>query len=266
MTRRDRLDAGRLAAIARARRFIGRRIEVHEETPSTNDQCHAMADDPDRFGTVVFAEHQTAGRGRMGRSWAAPPGASLLFSMLLSPPPSLDAATFLVAWSAAAIADAVGEHSGLDCRIKWPNDLLVEGRKLGGILLERRRAVVVGVGLNVMVRPDEFPQMLHLPATSLLIETGRAIDRTELAAMLLERLDRDYAEAIDAGPDAVWARWSRRALPLEGCEVFVKTRGGAAFGRLISLHPATGARLSLEDGRVVSIAPEELERIEPPTA
>src|SRR5262245_55002410 len=119
-------------------RHLGRRTIVFERLDSTNTYAAARADDPANDGLVVVAREQTAGRGQHGRTWQAPSGSSVLLSALLFPPPALRRPALLTAWAAVAVCDAIDALAGLDARIKWPNDVLVEGRKVCGILIEQR--------------------------------------------------------------------------------------------------------------------------------
>lgn len=259
------LDASRLEGASQSRRHVGRRVIVLAETESTNDVAHDAAKNPDEIGLAVFAERQSAGRGRMGRSWSAPPGSSLLFSILIEPPPALADAPFLIAWSASSLASVLRDQFSLAARVKWPNDILIDGRKVCGIMVERRIGTVIGIGLNVNVPADAFPDELHLPATSLLIETGRTVDRSELAAALLDRLDADYAQALEQGRGATLARWGEVAEDWRGQPVSAKTLHGDEVGILLYLDPDRGALLATDGGATLAIPPQELLRIEPTT-
>ncbi len=148
-------------------------------------------------GAVALAEEQTEGRGRLGRTWHSPPGVSLLFSILLEP--SVKTARLpelsLVAGQASAAAIAAIAHVTPD--VKAPNDILISGRKVAGILAEARDGrVVLGVGVNVNVTEDDLPTEVDHPATSLLVETGDEVNRTELLLELLERLELAYDEWV----------------------------------------------------------------------
>lgn len=144
-------------------------------------------------GAVAAADEQTAGRGRLGRDWVAPPGSSVLVSVALQPdvPTARLAELSLVAGRACALA--LGELAEVTPEVKWPNDVLVGGRKIAGILAEAREGrVVLGIGINVLQTADELPQRAQHPATSLLLETGRRVPRAELLASLLEHLEREH--------------------------------------------------------------------------
>jgi BirA family biotin operon repressor/biotin-[acetyl-CoA-carboxylase] ligase len=177
------------AVLPRLRGRFGRPYEHVVSTPST--QLLVPADAPE--GALVVAEEQTAGRGRLGRRWLAPAGTSLLCSLQLRPPVPPERLPELTVVASHACAEAIAALTGFEPELKFPNDVLLGGRKVAGVLAEAREGrVVLGVGVNVNVTADELPQEVDRPATSLLVETGREIDRAELLAELLERLERRY--------------------------------------------------------------------------
>jgi len=179
--------------------------------------------------TVVVADHQSAGRGRRGRTWRAPAGTSLLASILVRPrlPQTLLAA--LSPTVAVATAEAIGLVAPVAARVKWPNDVLVDGKKIAGILLESRAGgealVVVGIGINLGQR--EFPLDLSGRATSIALETGRAPDRETMLAALLEQFDAWRARLERDGFEAVRERWRQLSDTL-GQLVTVDTVAGVA--------------------------------------
>lgn len=199
------------------------------EVTSTQAAAFALAGEgaPDR--TVVVADHQTAGRGRFGRRWHDEPGASLLLSILLRPrlaPPRLSLLSYA---AAVAVAEALEAAAGLAARVKWPNDVLVDGRKIAGILLESRigpvPAVVVGIGINVGQRA--FPPDLAPRVTSVALAGGRSTDREALLAALLEAFDTWRGRLEGEGFAAVRARWLALSDTL-GRRVRVDGRAGVA--------------------------------------
>jgi BirA family biotin operon repressor/biotin-[acetyl-CoA-carboxylase] ligase len=173
---------------------------VHRrKVDSTNERAKQLAAAGAPHGTLVTADEQSAGRGRQGRAWAAAPGSALLMSLVLRPPPET-----LPLCAAVAVAEAVP----VDCRIKWPNDVLVEGRKLAGILVEGRPQegwAVLGIGLNVGTRAGEFPSELRDTATSLAL-AGPEVGRDEVLASVLGRLERRLRSPLAE----VLGEWRRR--------------------------------------------------------
>jgi BirA family biotin operon repressor/biotin-[acetyl-CoA-carboxylase] ligase len=149
-------------------------------------------------GAVAVAEHQTEGRGRLGRRWLAPAGTSLLCSLQLMPAVPGERLPELTGVAAQAVAETVAAV-GVEPELKFPNDVLAGGRKLAGVLAEAREGrVVLGIGINVNVAEEELPREVDTPATSLLVETGRAVDRAELLVDLLELLERRYDAWLSA--------------------------------------------------------------------
>ena len=173
----------------RLRGRFGRPYRYVVSTPST--QLLLPPEAPE--GALVAADEQTAGRGRLGRRWLAPAGTSLLCSLQLRPAVAIRAAARADGVAARACAEAIAALTGLEPELKFPNDVLVGGRKVAGVLAEaREERVVLGIGVNVNVPAEQLPQEVDRPATSLLVETGRELDRAELLAELLERLERRY--------------------------------------------------------------------------
>jgi BirA family biotin operon repressor/biotin-[acetyl-CoA-carboxylase] ligase len=179
----------------RLRGRFGRPYRHVASTPST--QLLLPPEAPE--GALVAADEQTAGRGRLGRRWLAPAGTSLLCSLQLRPSVASEWLPELTGVASRACADAIAALTKLEPELKFPNDVLVAGRKVAGILAEaREERVVLGLGVNVNVPAEELPQEVDRPATSLLVETGRELDRAELLAELLERLERRYDAWLSA--------------------------------------------------------------------
>jgi BirA family biotin operon repressor/biotin-[acetyl-CoA-carboxylase] ligase len=175
--------------LPRLRGRLGRQYTYAESTPST--QLLLAAEAPE--GAVVVAGEQSEGRGRLGRRWLAPAGTSLLCSVQLRPQIAGERLPELTGVAARACAEAIAEVAGVEPELKFPNDVLVGGRKLAGVLAEAREGrVVLGIGINVNVPEAELPVNVDRPATSLFAETGREIDRAELLVELLERLENRY--------------------------------------------------------------------------
>jgi BirA family transcriptional regulator, biotin operon repressor / biotin---[acetyl-CoA-carboxylase] ligase len=185
------------AVVPRLRGRFGRPYEHVGSTPST--QLLLTPNAPE--GALVVAEEQTAGRGRLGRRWFAPAGTSVLCSLQLRPDAPTERLPELTGVAARACAETIAALTGLEPALKFPNDVLVGGRKVAGILAEARDGrVVLGIGINVNVPADDLPADVDRPATSLLVETGRELDRAELLAELLERLERRYDAWLSVAP------------------------------------------------------------------
>ena len=245
-------------------RIIGANLSVHDEVDSTNrlltDLAHRGAPD----GTVVVAESQTAGRGRMGRHWVSPPGLNLYVSILLTRPQVTAALTWIPLLAAVAVVRAIRDLTQLAARLKWPNDVLVvrngNGRKLAGILVEAiggspagTRLVVVGIGVNVNMPLAAFPQDLRSIATSLLIETGRSVERAHLLASLLAELEVLYDQLCDQGPEGIAAAY-RESCDTIGRRVRIELMGSAPVeGTAEEIAPDGALRLRGADGKMLEI-------------
>lgn len=204
-------------------------------------------------GAVAVAEHQTAGRGRLGRSWQDARGASLLCSVLLRPRAGVLPQLSLVA--ALATAEAIGELTGCEAGVKWPNDVLVDGRKLAGILLEQvDGAVIVGIGVNVDQERSELPQGTRTPAGSLRTASGQRHERGLLLATLLHRLERHYAAWQEGGLAPLAAALDARHV-LRGRPV----RAGVVSGVAASIAAGGGLEILLASAETVVVESGEVE-------
>lgn len=201
-------------------KVIGRDIRVFKETTSTNDVVEKLARDGVKEGMVVFAEAQTRGRGRLRRSWASPSRRGLWFSILLRPNLRPQEATRLTIASATALRRAIASHTTLKPEIKWPNDILINGRKVVGILIElsaeldQINHVVVGIGVDVNVGAGDFPAEVRKVATSLKAEQGKAISRPDLAVAILRELDVDYSRAVSGGFATLADEWEEHCTTM----------------------------------------------------
>ena len=214
----DVLHADDLLSRLPAIRIVGRDIQVFQQTSSTNDVAEKLARDGVAEGVVIFAETQTKGRGRLGRQWLSPAGQGLWFSVLLRPALSLASITQLTVAAATAVARAIRLETGLEPQIKWPNDILIRGKKAVGILTElsaeadRVRHVIIGIGVDVNV--TDFPAELREVATSLAAEAGRKFLRAEIAAAILRELDADYARVVRGEFAPLAEEWERQCITL----------------------------------------------------
>jgi BirA family biotin operon repressor/biotin-[acetyl-CoA-carboxylase] ligase len=173
---------------------FGRTLHYHESVPSTNAIAITLAQEGACHGTLVLADGQTAGRGRRGRTWHSPPGLNLYCSLILCLHPNQAGyLTIIPQASALAVADAIADATGLQCRLKWPNDVMIRDKKVAGILCESTGGpatfVVVGIGINANSRVEDFPAEIQATAATLLAERGSPVDRTALLATLMNRLE-----------------------------------------------------------------------------
>lgn len=243
-----------------APRTLGRPLIRLDTVGSTMDAVLALAQVGAGEGTVVVAEHQTAARGRADRIWTTPAASALLFSILLRPNfPVTDLPT-LSLLSALAVTDAISDLFDLSLSIKWPNDVLIDGRKCCGILLrshmlpsERFPVVVLGIGLNANIGIDDL-----LPtATSLAAASGRLVDRDELLAEVLRRLELVYQSMLAHDLDADWARltarlayWDETVTVQDGDRQLSGTISGLGKGGELLLRSEAGETVTVVSGDV----------------
>ena len=211
---------------------IGSPHRHYSSTDSTNERARTLAIAGASSGTVVTATKQSAGRGRYGRSWEAPPGKALLYSAILRPPAAEHPLLSLLA--ALATAEAIESAAAVRCEIKWPNDVWIEERKVAGILIESRPSqwAVVGIGINVSVEPEEFPEDLRWPAIS--VKRGASVQQLRLAlnSTLTEWLRAPHSGALAAyrsrdalsGREVEWTR-SEASAALAGTAAGIDDAG-----------------------------------------
>ncbi len=254
----DHLNADDLFSRLGKTHTIGRDIRVFQETTSTNDVIEKLARDGVKEGVVVFAESQTKGRGRLGRKWMSPPRKGLWFSVLLRPAMRPTAATQLTIAGATALSRAIRLHTGITPKIKWPNDILIRGKKVAGILtelsaeLDKVKYVIIGIGVDVNLSASEFPHELRKLATSLKIETGQAIDRAELATEILRELDLDYARIVAGQFAALADEWEAQCATL-GHNVVIRLGDRQIQGRAESLDVDGALLLRTQHGHLETI-------------
>ncbi len=220
-------------------RSIGQQeIRYCDQTDSTNLRAKAMAAAGAPEGTLIIAEEQTAGRGRRGRNWFSPPGAGIYMSLIIRPAILPQEAPRFALLAVVAVAAAVREVTLLDPRIKWPNDILINGRKLGGILTEvsmemdKVEYLVVGLGLNVNLAREAFPPDLRETGTSIRAELGRSLPRLPLVRSILERFEGTYEEYQRHGFSPIRKRW-QAFTDMIGRTVAVDTLGRRLTGEVM---------------------------------
>lgn len=200
--------------------LMGRRICSYRSIRSTNQVAMEMARNGASEGTLVLAEEQLAGKGRLGRAWYSPPGLGLWMSLVLHPNVPLERVFQVAICGALAVAETILERFPLSVRVKWPNDVLVRGHKLAGVLVETQlngsdmHGVVLGIGLNVNHRTADFPRFLRHRATSLRIELGRTVPRVELLGDLLARFEPLYVQFQERGLEPFLDRWRQLSAVL----------------------------------------------------
>ena len=239
-------------------KVVGRDIRVFQETTSTNDIADKLARDGVKEGVVVFAESQTRGRGRLGRKWISPAKKGLWFSVLLRPDLHPQEATQTTIAGATALARAIRAQTGLIPQIKWPNDVLINGRKVAGSLtelsaeLDHVKYIILGIGLDVNLTAADLPAEVRKIATSLRLECGRTVHRAELATQLLRELDHDYARIRAGDFESVADEWERQCSTI-GHNVSISVGDRVVTGRAESLDSAGALLVRTEHGRLERI-------------
>jgi BirA family biotin operon repressor/biotin-[acetyl-CoA-carboxylase] ligase len=242
-------------------RQVGRRVLLYDTLDSTNTQAASLASDPGNDGTVIIADRQTAGRGQHGRTWQCPAGSGVLMSVVLFPPLPLRRPALLTAWAAVSVCDTIHKATGLPAQIKWPNDVLVRGRKVCGILIEQSNATVVGIGLNVNQTAADLAKAGLPLAGSLACFTFRPLDCKLAAQALIDQLDNEYSRLGQGDLRNLEERWQAR-LGLLGQQVALECVDGTRHGRLLELG-FEGLELELSGGKRFRAMPERVSHVEP---
>lgn len=245
------LDTQRILSRLATRR-VGGVVRVFDELDSTNQYVLENANDLGD-GAVVLTERQIKGRGRLGRDWRCPRGAGLLCTVCLIEDSSSMDANLLSLVVPVAICDAVRDATDVFCEIKWPNDLMVSGRKLGGILIEGRstgvsRAVyAIGFGVNCLQQRGHFDANLATKATSLDMESSHPIDRTDILVRILTQLDQGLSDPSVWIADEICRNWKDRALPLGG-RIHLLYNDRTFNGHVIDIDPTAALVVQLDQG------------------
>ncbi len=240
--------------------WAGRTLHYFNETGSTNIDAKRYAEEGEPHGTTVVANMQSAGRGRRGRLWQSPAGSAIYMTILLKPQFVPDKASMLTLVMALSVADAIVEVTGLSAGIKWPNDIVVNKKKVCGILTEMNaeldyiQYVVIGVGINVNNNsPEEFPEEIRQTATSLKIETGMQISRAALLERVLAHFEKNYdifTKTLNLC--ALMEAYDARLLNLNA-EVRVLDPKGEYTGVARGINPAGELLVEKENGEVASV-------------
>ena len=229
---------------------LGQKIKVVQEASSTNDLTRAAASDRNNDGLAIFAEYQTAGRGRQGAEWFSPAGVNLLFSVLLFDQHKHFEPHLLTLAAGIALAEAVKNSVDVDAKLKWPNDLLLDSQKAGGILVQIfDSAVVVGVGLNCNCRGTDLAEAVDVPAMSLREAAGHLIDRHSLARSILKHLDEWLGICLSGGRQEVRDKYLGLS-DLLGRSIEIACDGRRYSGRAVDLDPFKGILVQLDGGGV----------------
>jgi len=262
---RQRPAAGNALTPAALQRHLrsavfGHRIFYYPTIDSTNARALALAAAGEPEGGLVLAEEQTEGRGRRERSWTSTAHLGIYASLILRPAIPAPRSPLLTLMAAVAVADALNEVHALGARIKWPNDVLVSGRKIAGVLGEVRggdpeiREMVVGIGVNVNHASGDFPAAFAASATSVRLENGIPVDRAPILAAILEGFERRYARLLRDGPVTLLREWTSLATPAIGTRLSVEAPSGRVEGSFSGIDEEGALVLDGPGGRRHRIA------------
>ena len=210
-------------------RIVGKKILFLEEVGSTNDEARRLAKLGEKEGTVVVAASQVKGKGRFDRRWISPTG-GIYLSIILKPYVSQSKLPVLTLLSAVAVVRTIRGLAKLDASVKWPNDIEISGKKVGGILCEAvKNTIIIGIGINLNTGLSIFPASLRKQVTSVKFETGAILKRDKVIMILLEEFDKLYSDFLNRKQDEIVSEWSSFCRTL-GDKVGVETMDGIISG------------------------------------
>lgn len=241
---------------------MGGCVRFHEKTDSTNIQAKHLAEAGAGEGTLVVAECQMAGKGRRGRSWVSPPGSGIWMSFILRPDLEPSCASMITLVAAMAVSGGIEEACGLKSQIKWPNDVIIDGKKICGILtemsteLEMIQYVVVGIGINV--NTAQFPEEISKTATSLYIESGKSWKRSNIIACIMKRMEEYYDKFLQTSDLSALKKEYESKLANLGREVTVLDPKGEYRGLCKGIDQNGELLVEREDGTVSQVISGEV--------
>lgn len=242
--------------------IIGREIIFYEITASTNDRAMEIGKGGIE-GTIIIADAQEHGRGRFDREWISPPDVNLYFTVLLKPPFLPKEATLITLMAAVAVVSAIREYTGLNAVIKWPNDILIRGKKAAGILTEMKTSMdridylALGIGVNVNMSFDMLPESLGALATSLIMEKGAPINRVELLGIILSKLEYWYKTLLSNERKALLKEWLHLDSTI-GKEISVKIQDRIVLGTAEGISEEGEMILRLPSGNIEKMCAGEV--------
>nr|WP_263325926.1 biotin--[acetyl-CoA-carboxylase] ligase [Neobacillus sp. Marseille-Q6967] len=245
-------------------KFIGKNIHYEESVESTQKIAHRVSYEDAPEGTVIIAEEQRSGRGRMDRKWHSPKYTGIWMSLILRPNIPLSKAPQLTLLAAVAIVQAIEEHSDLTPEIKWPNDILINGKKVTGILTElqaeadRINSVIIGIGMNVNQTKEDFPDDLQEIATSLTIEKGETISRAELIRLIFFKLETLYLLFLEKGFKPIKLLWESYAISI-GKQITARTVLTTIVGKAMGITEEGVLKIEDENGVIHHVYSADIE-------
>jgi BirA family biotin operon repressor/biotin-[acetyl-CoA-carboxylase] ligase len=243
---------------------LGRKLHYYRSLDSTNASAYQLALKGAGEGEVVVAESQQKGRGRLGRQWFSPPFLNLYVSIILRPEIPPGEAPLLTLMAAVAAAETLGQFSRLVPVIKWPNDILVGGRKIAGLLnemqseVDRVHFVILGIGVNLNVKPEDFPPEIRSMATSVRRETGAAVSRKMFLCSLLLNIEKWYDTFLKKGREPILETWRNRAR-IKDKNVRVSSFGEVLAGIAVDIDSDGALILKTKDGKERRVVAGDIE-------
>jgi BirA family biotin operon repressor/biotin-[acetyl-CoA-carboxylase] ligase len=259
----DRLSAVKIMTSLQTR-VMGRSLKLYDEVDSTQIIAQRLAEEGAGEGTLVIAEQQNAGRGRMGKPWHSPKGKGIWMSLVLRPTIPIHFTPQLTLLTAVAVCRAIRKVTALPVAIKWPNDLLIEKRKICGILLEstaedeRLRYVIAGIGISVNLKEDDYPEQLKAIATSLRLASGHKVDRIQIIKHVWEEFEALYDLYQEKGFEPIRTAWEALTMSL-GSTVRANTPKGPIEGTALSIDEMGALVVKLADGEMVKLYSAEIQ-------
>ncbi|TKC19693.1 biotin--[acetyl-CoA-carboxylase] ligase [Robertmurraya kyonggiensis] len=244
--------------------IIGQEIHYHETVDSTQKIAHRLGFENVPEGTVVVADEQVGGRGRMNRPWHSAKGTGVWMSIILRPSIPLPKAPQLTLLTAVAVVQAIGDCTELEPHIKWPNDILINGKKVTGILTELQaeadqiHSVIIGIGINVNQQKSDYPPELQSIATSLAIEKGEFVNRAELIQAVFTRLEKLYALYLEKGFLPIKLLWESYAISI-GKKITARTLSGNLTGKALGITDDGVLMLEDDQGTIHQIYSADIE-------
>ncbi|MGG0716720.1 biotin--[acetyl-CoA-carboxylase] ligase [Robertmurraya massiliosenegalensis] len=244
--------------------IIGQQIHYKESVDSTQKVAHRLGLDNAKEGTVVIADEQTGGKGRMDRPWHSPKSTGVWMSVILRPKIPLPMAPQLTLLTAVAVVQAIVENTGLEPHIKWPNDILLHGKKVTGILTElqaeadRIHSVIIGIGINVNQTEADFPEELRSIATSLSIEKGETVNRASLIQEIFSKLEKLYLIYLEKGFKPIKLLWESYAISI-GQNITARTLTGNITGKALGITDDGVLQIEDEKGVIHHIYSADIE-------
>ncbi|OEH93425.1 biotin--[acetyl-CoA-carboxylase] ligase [Bacillus solimangrovi] len=247
---------------------IGQNIHYEDSVDSTQKIAHQLANSEAPNGTIVVSDEQTLGRGRLDRTWYSPKGTGIWMSVILRPNIQMHKAPQLTLLTAVSVVRGIKKSTGIECQIKWPNDILINEKKCVGILTEmqadadRIRAVIIGIGINVNHRTDHFPEELQQIATSLAIEKGEEINRASVMQAILKEMEDLYEDYLKEGFSLVKTLWEANAVSI-GKRIRARMMNETVEGYAKGITGDGVLLLETDDGKIRQIYSADIEI--PPT-